>query len=55
MTEETKEPEIDKVKVAKIMQRIIVAETKNLKTKEKMDSAMVKEIQKIIEEEVKCY
>jgi len=46
---------LDKKKISIIMQKIIIQEVNNLKTKEKSDSAMAKEIQKIIEEEVKCY
>lgn len=53
MNEESKEVEIDKVKAQKIMQKIILAEAKNLKSKEISD--MVKAIQKMIEEEVQCY
>lgn len=39
MTEETKEPEIDKDKADTIMTRIIQEEAINLKTKEKNDGS----------------
>ena len=46
------ENKIDAKKAQKIMQKIIVAEAANLKSKEKLDAEMVKNIQKIIEEGV---
>lgn len=55
MSDEKNEVEIDKVKAAKIMHKIIIEEASNLKTKGKTDSAMVKSIQKMIEEEVQCF
>ncbi len=55
MSEENKEIEIDKVKAQRIMIKIIQTEAANLKTKQFSDMAMVKAIQKIIEEEVQCF
>lgn len=46
---------VDKVKAAKIMQKIIIEEAANLKSKGKSDSDMVRTIQKMIEEEVQCF
>ena len=53
MSDEKYEIEIDKVKAQKIMQKIILAEATNLKSKQIPD--MVKAIQKMIEEEVQCF
>lgn len=39
----------------KILQRVIVKENNNIKTKEKNDGEMVRLIQKLIQEEVECY
>jgi len=55
MSEENNEIEIDKVKASKIMQKIIIEEAANLKSKGKSDSDMVRTIQKMIEEEVQCF
>lgn len=52
MNEEIK---IDEQKATRLIRRIIVAERKNIKSQAKTDIQMVKEIQKIIEEELKCY
>ena len=46
--------EIDLNKVKRIMFRIVTIERNNLKTKERNEYQMVEQIQKIIEEEVKC-
>lgn len=46
---------IDEKKVKSLIRRIIIAETKNIKSGEKNDVQMAKAIQKMIEEEVKCY
>lgn len=51
----SKKIEIDEQKAIKLMKRIIVQEANNLKTKQKSDQAMVKDIQSMIEEEVKCF
>ena len=47
--------QIDLQKVQKLLQKIIIKENNNLKTKDKNDSQMVKMIQDLNEEEVKCY
>ena len=46
---------VDKVKAAKIMQKIIVEEATAIKSKGDDNASMVKKIQKMIEEEVQCY
>lgn len=46
---------VDEKKVALLLKRLIVKEANNIKTKEKNDITMVKEIKKMIEEEVECY
>lgn len=53
MSKENNEIEIDKEKARRIMQKIILEETKNLKSKQISD--MAKAIQKMIEEEVQCF
>lgn len=55
MSDERTDVQIDKMKALKIMQKIIIEEASNLKSKEKSDADMVKRIQKMIEEEVQCY
>ncbi|MBZ4646661.1 MAG: hypothetical protein JG777_2150 [Clostridia bacterium] len=45
---------IEKKRVYKMISRILLAERINHKTKDKNESEMVTQIQKIIEEEVKC-
>ncbi len=55
MSNEQFEVTIDDVKAKKIMHKIIIEEANNLKTKGKSDNDMVKNIQKMIEEEVKCF
>ncbi|MCM1164786.1 MAG: hypothetical protein NC299_00310 [Lachnospiraceae bacterium] len=40
--------------VERLKKKIVIAERVNLKTKNKSDSDMVKDIKKNIEEEVKC-
>ena len=47
--------EIDVRKAQKILQKVIIKENNNIKRKDKNDGEMVKMIQKLIEEEVKCY
>lgn len=49
------EIEIDKTKVAKLIGAIIISESNNIKSGEKSDTQMIKEIKKKIEEEVNCY
>lgn len=45
--------ELDKTLVDHLTKKIILSESKNLKSKKKNDSAMVSEIKKMIEEAVK--
>jgi hypothetical protein len=47
--------DIDEKKVQLMLQKIILRERTNIKTKEKNDSQMVQMIKKMIEEEVECY
>ena len=47
--------EIDVKKAQMILQKIIIKENNNIKTKAKNDGEMVKLIQKLIQEEVECY
>lgn len=49
------EIEIDKTKIAKLIGAIIISESNNIKSGEKSDTQMIKEIKKKIEEEVNCY
>ncbi len=46
---------IDPQKAQKILQKIIIKENNNLKTKDKNDGQMEKIIQDLIQEEVECY
>lgn len=45
---------IDKKKAASLIRKIIIAESKNIKSEEKSDAQMVSTIKKMIEEEVEC-
>ena len=47
--------EINEDKAAKLIKRIIITESRNIKSGEKSDTQMVKDIKKMIEEEVNCY
>ena len=47
--------EIDTVKVERMLQKLIIREKTNLRTREKSDAQMVQMIKKLIEEEVECY
>ena len=47
--------EIDVQKAQRMLQRIIVREKTNIKTKQFNDTEMVKKIKKMIEEELQCY
>jgi hypothetical protein len=47
--------EIDVDKVQRMLQKIIMREKTNLKTKEKNDGQMAQMIKKLIEEEIECY
>lgn len=55
MNDSNAEIVVDERKVKKILRRIIVEESKNLKSQEKSDTQMVKLIKDLIEEEVECY
>lgn len=46
---------VDEKKVNILIRKIIIAEARNIKSEEKDDTQMAKEIRKKIEEEVKCY
>ena len=46
---------MDPKKAQKILQKIIIKENNNLKTKDKNDGQMEKIIQDLIQEEVECY
>ena len=46
---------IDEKAIELLKRKIIIAENTNLRTKNKTDAQMVKDIKKWIEEEVKCY
>ncbi len=45
---------IDERAIERLKRKIIIAENTNLRTKNKSDAQMVKDIKKWIEEEVKC-
>lgn len=47
--------EIDTKKAQLMLQKIIIKEKTNIKTKQFNDLEMVKKIKKMIEEEVQCY
>lgn len=47
--------ELSEKVVDRLKKKIIIAENSNLRTKNKSDAQMVKDIKKWIEEEVKCY
>jgi len=47
--------EIDETKAHLLLRKIIIKERINIKTKQYNDSEMVKNIKKMIEEEVECY
>ena len=46
---------IDEKAIERLKRKIVIAENTNLRTKNKTDAQMVKDIKKWIEEEVKCY
>lgn len=52
---ETNGIEIDEGKAFKMLQKLILREKTNIKTREKNDGEMVRMIKKMIEEEVECY
>lgn len=47
--------EIDTVKAHRLLQKLIIKENTNIKSREKNDMQMVNEIKKMIQEEVECY
>ncbi len=51
----TSNVEIDPEKVNRLLKKLIIKETKNIKTKRYNDVEMAKQIKKMIEEEVECY
>jgi|BioPla2DNA2_1021312.scaffolds.fasta_scaffold181646_2 hypothetical protein len=55
MTNENENINVDDKTVARLIKRIIIEETRNIKSGEKSDREMVEKIKDMIEEEVKCY
>ncbi len=47
--------QIDEVKVQRLLKKIIIAESRNLKSGEKSDKQMIKMIMDKIKEEAGCY
>ena len=47
--------EVDTVKAQKLIKKLIIREKRNISTKEFGNAEMVKNIKKMIEEEVECY
>lgn len=47
--------QIDEKKAQLMLQKIIIKEKTNFKTKQFNDAEMIKKIKKMIEEEVECY
>lgn len=47
--------EVDVEKAQRLIRKVIVREKRNLSTKEYGNTEMVKQIKKMIEEEVECY
>lgn len=45
---------VDEKKAASLIRKIIIAESKNIKSEEKNDAQMVTAIKKMIEEKVEC-
>ena len=45
---------VDEKAIERLKRKIVIAENTNLRTKNKTDAQMVKDIKKWIEEEVKC-
>lgn len=52
---ESTEIEIRRDIVDRLKKKIVIAESRNLKQKDKSDSEMVKDIKKWIEEEIQCF
>lgn len=51
---ETSNNNLDQKIIERLKRKIVIAESKNLRTKNKSDVQMVNDIKKWIEEEVKC-
>lgn len=51
---ETPKIELDSMIVTRLKHKIVLAESLNLKTKNKSESQMVQYLEKMIEEEVEC-
>ena len=47
--------EVDTAKVQRLLQKTIITEKNNIKTRQFNDVEMAKKIKKMIEEEVECY
>lgn len=47
--------EIDTEKAHRLLQKLVIKEKTNIKSKERNDTQMVAEIKKMIQEEVECY
>ena len=47
--------EIDTEKAHRLLQKLVIKEKNNIKSKERNDTQMVAEIKKMIQEEVECY
>lgn len=50
----TNEQELDRKVIERLVKKIIIAESQNLRTKNKTEPQMISDIKKWIEEEVKC-
>lgn len=47
--------EIDTEKAHRLLQKLVIKEKTNIKSKERNDTQMVADIKKMIQEEVECY
>lgn len=47
--------QVDSQKVQLLLRKLIIKEKTNIKTKQHSDADMVRQIKKMIEEEVECY
>ena len=47
-------PELNHKAVNRLIKKIVIAESKNLRTKDRTETQMISDIKKWIEEEVKC-
>ena len=46
--------DFDQMSIARLKRKIVIAENTNLRTKNKTDAQMIRDIKKWIEEEVQC-